>query len=251
MNCPSPLPHLTPIEIERTFVMISINRTQVDNLSKQLDSKQTLGKNDTALYPIFAHSLVNTNDTLKNFSTYEMAHWTNNADRWLSNRVATNTTGYARGTIIFADLGATNFKYEPSFTHPCVVLDQNRNFILVAPCSSKKYGKGYPEIVDATPADGFSCNTGIQTNGLRWISKNRVISTIGTTSTCILNCVDTLILNSVPLHKMQLIEKDKEIETLKNEKGALETEKEDLATTIKNLLAENEELRKKLTEVTP
>ena len=50
---------------------------------------------------------------------------------------------------------------------------------------------------------------------------------------------------------MQLIEKDKEIETLKNEKGALETEKEDLATTIKNLLAENEELRKKLTEVTP
>ena len=143
-----------------------------------------------------------------------MAHWTNNADRWISNRTTTNTTGYARGTIIFADLGATNFKYEPSFTHPCVVLDQNRNFILVAPCSSKKYGKGYPEIVDATPADGFSCNTGIQTNGIRWISKNRVISTIGTTSSRILNCVDTLILNSVPLHKIQLLEKNKKIETL-------------------------------------
>ena len=230
--------------------MISINRTQVDNLSKQLDSKRTAGKNDAALYPIFAHSLINTNDVLKEFTTYEMAHWTNNTDRWLSNRATANTTGYARGTIIFADLGATNFKYEPSFTHPCVVLDQNRNFILVVPCSSKKYGKGYPEIVDATPADGFSCNTGIQTNGLRWISKNRVISTTGTTSTRILNCVDALILNSVPLHKMQLIEKDKEIETMKNERAALETQKEELEATIKNLLAENEKLRKKLTEVT-
>ncbi len=229
--------------------MISINRTQVDNLSKQLDSKRTAGKNDTALYPIFAHSLINTNDVLKEFTTYEMAHWTNNTDRWLSNRATVNTTGYARGTIIFADLGATNFKYEPSFTHPCVVLDQNRNFILVVPCSSKKYGKGYPEIVDATPADGFSCNTGIQTDGLRWISKNRVISTIGTTSTRILNCVDTLILKSVPLHKKQLIEKDKEIETMKNERAALETEKKELETTMKNLLAENEVLRKKLTEV--
>ena len=230
--------------------MISINRTQVDNLSKQLDSKRTAGKNDAALYPIFAHSLINTNDVLKEFTTYEMAHWTNNTDRWLSNRTVINTTGYARGTIIFADLGATNFKYEPSFTHPCVVLDQNRNFILVVPCSSKKYGKGYPEIVDATPADGFSCNTGIQTDGLRWISKNRVISTIGTTSTRILNCVDTLILKSVPLHKKQLIEKDKEIETMKNERAALETQKEELEATIKNLLAENEKLRKKLTEVT-
>lgn len=230
--------------------MISINRTQVDNLSKQLDSKRTAGKNDAALYPIFAHSLINTNDVLKEFTTYEMAHWTNNTDRWLSNRATVNTTGYARGTIIFADLGATNFKYEPSFTHPCVVLEQNRNFILVVPCSSKKYGKGYPEIVDATPADGFSCNTGIQTDGLRWISKNRVISTIGTTSTRILNCVDTLVLKSIPLHKRQLIEKDKEIETIKNERIALETEKEELEATIKNLLAENEELRKKLTEIT-
>ena len=113
-----------------------------------------------------------------------------------------------------------------------------------------KYGKGYPEIVDATPTDGFSCNTGIQTNGIRWISKNRVISTIGTTSTCILNSVDALILNSVPLHKKQLIEKDKIIDTLKNEKDSLETEKENLETTIKTLLAENEELRKKLTEIT-
>lgn len=230
--------------------MISINRTQVDTLSKQLNSKQTLGKNDATLYPIFAHSQVNTNDVLKEFTTYEMAHWTNNTDRWLSNRANTNTTGYKRGTIIYADLGATNFRYEPSFTHPCVVLDQNRNFILVAPCSSKKYGKGYPEIVDATPADGFSCNTGIQTNGIRWISKNRIISTIGTTSTRVLNCVDTLILNSIPLHKMQLIEKDNEIETITNEKDSLETEKEDLEATIKNLLAENEELRKKLTEIT-
>lgn len=32
--------------------MISINRTHVDALSKQLNSKQTYGKNDAILYPI-------------------------------------------------------------------------------------------------------------------------------------------------------------------------------------------------------
>ena len=228
--------------------MIPINRAQVDNLSKQFNSKQTLGKNDANLYPLFAHSLVNTNDIIKEFTTYEMAHWTNNTDRWLFNRRNVNTAGYARGTIIYADLGATNFKYEPSFTHPCLVLDQNRNFIMVAPCSSKKYGKGYPEIVDATPLDGFSCNTGIQTNGIRWISKNRVISTIGTTSTRVLNCVDSLILTSIPLHKMLLLEKSKEIDKLENEKNTLETEKAHLETIITDQLFEIEQLKKQLIE---
>ena len=51
-----------------------------------------------------------------------MAHWINNTDRWLHNRTYVNTTGYKRGSILMVDLGATNYRFEPSFTHPCVVL---------------------------------------------------------------------------------------------------------------------------------
>ena len=202
--------------------MISINRRHIDALSKQCNSKQTPGKLDPALYPIFAHSLMNANDTVKDFSTYEMAHWTNYTDRWLSNRTCrSNTTGYPRGTIVFLDLGAENFGHEPSFTHPGIVLDQSRDSILIAPCSSKKYGKGFPEIVDATTYDGFSGNTGIQTNAIRWVSKNRVISTLGNTSSLVLDRIDALILKSIPLHTRKLIDKDKQIASLKAEVEAL------------------------------
>lgn len=224
--------------------MISINRRQVDTLSKQLNSKQTAGKEDAILYPIFAHAQTNTNDSLKDFSTYEMAHWTNYADRWLSNRTSRlNTIGYKRGSILYVDLGAGNFGHEPSFTHPCVVLDQNKDSILIAPCSSKKYGKGFPEIVDATPADGFSTNTGIQTNSIRWINKNRVISTIGNTNSNILNKIDELILYSIPLHTSRLLSKDNTISALQKDKDTLLTANKALKEEIErlnNILSQND-----------
>lgn len=215
--------------------MISINRTHVDALSKQLNSKQTYGKNDAILYPIFAHTQVNTNDALRDFSTYEMAHWTNYVDRWLSSRSSRpNTIGYKRGTILFVDLGAGNFGHEPSFTHPCIVLDQNKDSILIVPCSSKKYGKGFPEIIDATADDGFSTNTGIQTNSIRWISKNRVISVIGNTNSEVLDKIDALMLESIPLHTKKLLDKDKKISSLEKDKANLETE----IRTLKSLLTQ-------------
>ncbi len=115
------------------------------------------------------------------------------------------------------DLGATNFRLEPSFTHPCVVLAGNREFILVVPCSSKKYNTGYPEIIDGTPEDGFSCNTGIQTQSFRWIGKNRVISVLGNVSTEILNKIDDKMLNLIPTYSRVVSQKDNEIKQLKKE----------------------------------
>lgn len=202
--------------------MIAINKKQVEDLSKQLNSKQTYGKNDTALYPIFSHAQINLFDMLRELSTFEIAHWTNYSDRFCIDRNSkANTTGYPRGTIVFVDLGAGNFGHEPSFTHPAIVLDQKRESLLIAPCSSKKYQKGYPEIIDATPQDGFLVNTGIQTNSIRWISKNRVISVIGKTTSDILNQIDAHLLKSIPLHKKQLIEKDKIIAQLQSQINSL------------------------------
>lgn len=209
--------------------MISIDRQQVDSLSKQFNSKQTNGKNDSILYPIFAHAQANINDTVRNFSTYEMSHWINYTDRWLANKnTHPNTISYKRGTILFIDLGAGNFGHEPSFTHPGIVLDQNKNSILIAPCSSKKYGKGFPDIINATINDGFSTNTGIQIKNIRWISKNRVISMLGTTSSQILNKIDSLLLKSIPLHSKLLLEKDNKIDSLEKENNYLKNKLKEL-----------------------
>ena len=102
--------------------MIKINRNFVDTLSKQQNSKQTNGYSDSVLYPLFSHAHTNFTDTLRNLSTYEMAHWINYSDRWLAARTAKNNTlGYNRGTILFVDLGSANFGHEPSYcTHQAV-----------------------------------------------------------------------------------------------------------------------------------
>lgn len=118
--------------------MIPVNRCQVDSITQSPNSKSTKGIENLTLYQIYASLLTNLSDNTKEFSTYEMAHWINHTDRWLHNRTQSNTTGYKRGSILYIDLGATNYRFEPSFTHPCVVLAENKNFILVVPCSSKK-----------------------------------------------------------------------------------------------------------------
>ena len=92
----------------------------------------------------------------------------------------------------------------------------------IVPCSSKKYGRGFPEIIDATPADGFSKNTGIQTNSLRWISKNRVISQYGRVSNRVLNELDKKVIELVPRYHKTLTQKDKEIDELKNKNNELQ-----------------------------
>ena len=72
-----------------------------------------------------------------------------------------------------------NFGFELSFPHPCVVLAQRKAFMLVAPCSTKKYGHNFDDILDGTTADGFQQNTGIIVDNVRWISKGRVIARMG------------------------------------------------------------------------
>lgn len=224
--------------------MIRINRVAVDRISKQTNSKSVLGLQNSNLYPVYIHSLTNYSDLIRDFSTYEMAHWTNYADRFCDSKNAAhhNTTNYKRGSIIFVDLGAGNFGHEPSYTHPAVVLQQNKYNIMIAPCSSKKYGKGIPFIIDATATDGFSVNTGIQTDSIRWISKDRVISKHGNVSNSILDSIDSILLNSIPTYKREMRDKNELISNLESAKANLESENDSLKQEIESLKNKIDEL---------
>lgn len=219
--------------------MIPIDRLQLDSITRHLNSKSTKGSNNITLYTTYACLLTNLFNETNNFSTYEMAHWINNTDRWLHNRTHINTTGYKRGSILFIDLGATNYRFEPSFTHPCIVLAETKHFILIVPCSSKKYNSGFPEIINATPLDGFSCNTGIQATSIRWVSKNRVLSKLGTTSSSILDKIDNQLLNLIPSHQKILLQKDAEINLLKENISTLSESLQSLQMLNTNLEKSN------------
>ena len=111
------------------------------------------------------------------------------------------------------DLGAQNFSHEPSYTHACVILANRYDSILVVPCSTKQYGTNHSGIIDATPADGFLRNTGIQSENFRWVSKNRVVSLTGRkVSSDVLNKLDAALLSFAPSVRNQIKQKDLLIE---------------------------------------
>ena len=203
--------------------MFRINLGQIEAESKTSTAKSDDLRSNIKVFDAVKLVFLNLVDEITRLPVYNAAHWTCNVDRWIDNLQSENRTTYHRGEIVFLDLGAQNFKYEPSYTHACVVLADRRNSILIVPCSTKKYGSGYRDIIDATPADGFMRNTGIQSESFRWVNKNRVVSQTGKqVSPDILEKLDRVLLSFAPAHKKEVAQLKVEIKTLKARIDALE-----------------------------
>ena len=216
--------------------MFPIDKSRLETQSRQSNAKtQPLTANST-VFDYVKLALVNLAETITGLHIYDGAHWASNIDRWQKNLTSDNRTTYKRGTIVFLNLGSQNFKYEPSYTHACIILAERRNSILVVPCSTKKYQSGYPEIIDATTADGFSRDTGIQSESFRWVSKNRVVSSTGKkVSASILDQLDNVLLSFAPSIKLKITKLEADVQTLTTDKESLEEENEDLKRKIKVL----------------
>ena len=203
--------------------MFKINRGQIESESKKATAKSDDLRSNVKVFDAVKLIFLNLADEITRLPVYNAAHWTCNVDRWIDNLQSENSTTYRRGEIVFLDLGAQNFKYEPSYTHACIVLADRKNSILIVPCSTKKYGSGYRDIIDATPADGFMRNTGIQSESFRWVNKNRVVSQTGKhVSSDVLEKLDQVILSFAPAHKREVARLKAEIKTLKSKIDALE-----------------------------
>lgn len=133
------------------------------------------------------------------------------------------------------DLGATNFGSEPSYLHPAVIIAENTLFVLIVPASTQKYGKGYGDIIDATPSDGFLHNTGVQSKSYRWVSKSRIESVMGKASSRLLDEIDISILKDIPSHKKDVVKYKSEIKELNNKNSELKNIINELEKEIKNL----------------
>ena len=59
-----------------------------------MNNKSNHFKLDSELYSQYSLSQTNLQDEIRESTVYEMAHWTNNTDRWLKNRGEKNTKGY-------------------------------------------------------------------------------------------------------------------------------------------------------------
>lgn len=213
--------------------MFSINRNSLQQEASQTNAKQEPVRNNRTVFDAVKLSFANLIDSIAGLATYNAAHWACNIDRWHNNLNTNNTVTYKRGDIIFLDLGAQNFSHEPSYTHACIVLADRYDSILVVPCSTKQYGTNHTGIIDATSADGFLRNTGIQSESFRWVSKNRVVSKTGNkVSPAVLDKLDQVLLSFAPSVKNQI--KQKEI-LISNQKEQISL----LQEQLKNLSGDN------------
>lgn len=216
--------------------MFRINRTRIEGETRSADAKrQRLHDNSTVLDAVKL-LFVNIIDEIMKLPVYNAAHWVCDMDRWIDNLQSDNKTTYQRGEIVFLDLGAQNFKYEPSYTHACIVLANRSKSILIVPCSTKKFQSGYRDIIDATPANGFMRNTGIQSESFRWVNKNRVVSRTGKrVSSDILDRLDHVLVSFAPSHSREISRLNGEIQRL-NQKIA---DLEEIVKTIGEVASEN------------
>lgn len=204
--------------------MFRINRGQIDGEAKGGNAKQVGLSQNHKVFDAVKLVFLNLVDEILKFKVYDAAHWACNIDRWIDNLNTDNRITYKRGEIVFLDLGAQNFGHEPSYTHACIVLQNRNNSILVVPCSTKKYGKGYSDIIDATPSDGFMKNTGIQSESFRWVSKNRVVSRPGNQVTpSILDKLDEVLVSFAPSNKKTITQMRQEISDLKDKVSELQS----------------------------
>ena len=198
--------------------MFRINRSQIETEAKVPTAKQDALTSNSRVFDAVKLVFVNLIDEITKQPVYNATHWACNIDRWIDNLQTDNRTTYQRGEIVFLDLGAQNFKYEPSYTHACIVLENRKKTILIVPCSTKKYRSGYPDIIDATPADGFISNTGIQSESFRWVHKNRVVSRTGKkVSSSVLDKLDQVIVSFAPSNKAEIVRLHAEIDALKQQ----------------------------------
>ena len=222
--------------------MFPVNIPSLQNEANRAEAKNQSVRTNQTVFSALKLSIVNLVDTVTEIAIYNAVHWIGNIDRWLRNQSSANTTTYKRGDIVFLDLGAQNFKHEPSYTHACIVLANRFDSILIVPCSTKQYGTGHQGIIDATPRDGFVKNTGIQTENFRWVSKNRVVSNTGNkVSSDVLNKLDAVLLSFSPATKNLIAQKDakiknqqEEIESLKNQLESANAEIAKLTASTKN-----------------
>lgn len=130
---------------------------------------------------------------LKNISIYHLSQWILGSYYWIKNRNKKVKKSFNRGDIIYADLGHSNYGYEASYEHPCVVIYNGYDFLLVIPGSTGRHGVRSDFILSCD--NGFQHPTGLQLDQVRYISKARVKSdVVGRVDTTILDYINDFIL---------------------------------------------------------
>lgn len=191
-------------------------------------------------------------DYLENLSVYEVSSIFLGIGHWEKSRKSHQRVEaipkkdrpkpwrYEIGDIIFLELGASNYGYEASYNHPCIVLANGWDWVLVIPCSTGRYAVKSTHIIPAEKSDGFLHSTGIQLDKIRIVDKWRIRGKrVGKLAN------PKLIEVSNKLLELYFEPFKKRLDYLEQEKVNWEKEKIDLETKLRELEDEIQLLKSK------
>lgn len=217
---------------------MTIDKTKIEPLVKNNKNKGIPASSFANLIKELKMFILDLYSVLKNFSVYDLAQWLLCTNNWIQNYKTSKNIPCKRGDIIMVDLGSNNFGHEASYAHPCVVLFQQKDFLIVLPGSTGKYKNKSSFNFDCI--EGFAHPSGIQLDQVRYISKSRITTgVLGNVGTSTLNYIDSFIFKNycggiefqvenmvneiIQIYQNKLKIKDTEIEDLKNRLDKLDS----------------------------
>lgn len=216
---------------------VDLNKVGFLKANKKENKKQT--STNTDIVAELKKALMLKEVTLSKRAIYDCCSWIESNNLWVKDKSGDliNTHSYKRRKLVTVDLGAAFLGSEAAFSHPAVVLYEERDWVLIAPITSKKFGKGLDILVDIPKGscDGLTENSTIQCDHIRAISKRRVTGTLpGTLPTEYMDKINQVVLKKFVPHinrsYNQLILENKKLISDYNE---LLIEKEVLKTRLK------------------
>ena len=119
---------------------------------------------------------------VSDFTAFDMSSWIAWTNLWIKDKLGSpiKKDVYDRRKLVTVNLGTCNIDSEASYEHPAIILYNDFKSVLIAPMTSKKYGKGLSCLIDVPKEDcpGLTENSTIQLDNIRCISKKRITGTL-------------------------------------------------------------------------
>lgn len=218
-------------------MVVDLTKVRSIKEDKTLNKTQTSTSQD--ILSELKKAITNKERVLINKAIYESCSWIESNDMWINDKQGNlnNTNDYNRRKLVTVDLGAAHLGSEAAFLHPAVVLYEERDWVLIAPITSKKFGKGLDILVDIPKGScsGLTENSTVQVDHIRAISKRRITGTLpGTMPNPFMDKINKVILEKYIPHVSRNYKKIiNDNNRLKTENKQLRDENATLKETIK------------------
>lgn len=160
---------------------MSVDINQINDIRSNFLLKETISNDHVDTKNILNTSLENTRNYTLSLKVPSACNWIEWNEFWLSDKLNRSriTNSYPRRKLINVNLGNGQIGSEASFVHPAVVLYEESDWLLIAPITSKKYGKKLDLLIDIPPGSckGLNTPSTIQLDHIRAVSKKRITGT--------------------------------------------------------------------------